>query len=200
MRWTRTDSYSAPRWPRARSHTRNFTRRRPHCLTTGTIDSAFMLSVHAHISLPRKPLTATCRYAHSRVYSTGCQILTPRGAHTLRTHPIKPTRISSPQKSCLPSGQPRACRWVVNPLFSRRLGRLPTPGGHRGGEFSFLILHGQNLAHTPVDIGDATLGLRPLYPIPDAADLAGFGPGFQLVFLRRTQAGGTAPMPPMARR
>ncbi len=62
-----------------------------------------------------------------------CTTLTPCGAHTLRTWPIKPTRISSPQCTPAASGAPAASNAALNPPFSTRVAlprgqRRPTPG------------------------------------------------------------------------
>src|SRR5262245_33016491 len=126
---TGTSSYTSPRWPRARSQTKTVKPSAAHCLTTGAIEAPCIFSVQSQRSWPVRPLTAKFKYAHSRLYSTGWTTFTPRGAHTRRTWPISPTRISSPQAKPAGSEQSLAWSWSVRPLFSR----LPAGAAKLGG-------------------------------------------------------------------
>ena len=184
IRWRRRGWYRGPRWPRARSQTRNWTRRWLHFVTTGPMDSAFILSVQAHIIFPLNPLTAKLRYAHSRLYSTSGTTFTPRGAHTRRRHPINPTRISSPQKSRWPSTQPRACNWTVNPLFSRPLDRPGTLWGNAVEALSSLSLNAQRPGASPSTYRPHHNGSVPIRPHPRCCAPDPLQPASSVGFLR----------------
>src|SRR5262245_733286 len=146
---TGTSLYTSPRWPRARSQTKTVNPSKAHCLTTGAIEVPRIFPVQSQRNWPLSPLTAKFRYAHSRLYSTGWTTFTPRGAHTRRTCPISPTRISSPQARPAGSGQPTSWSWSVSPLFSRPLVAALKPGGIVDGELWVSTLTGQRPTACP---------------------------------------------------
>ena len=127
MRLTGTPSYAAPLCPDARSHTMISTPSLAQPWTTSAMEAAFMSLVHSHMIWPSSPLTARLRYAHSYVHSTACSTFTPDGAHTRRTWPMRPTRISSAQYTPWDPVAPARRSCSVSPLFSKLPALLQMP-------------------------------------------------------------------------
>jgi len=146
---TCTSSYAGPRWPRARSHTMTDTPFSPHPCTTGARDTPFISSVQSQRNSPVKPFTARFKYAHSCLYSIICTTLTPRGAQTRRTCPIKPTRISSPQYSPDLSTQPTSVSLALRPPFSSSLALQQRPWDSEAGALSSANLTGRTPSACP---------------------------------------------------
>lgn len=152
-----------------------------------------MSSVQSQCRVPVKPLTAKFRYAHSRLYSSTCTTLTPRGAQTRRIWPIKPTRISSPQyKPAIPE-QPASSNAALS-LFPGRLLFRRRLGIARPRYFAPQIQSGKYPSHSPVCVGHTVPFLRPLHSIPNTTYLTSTRLLFQLSQLLRTQLGSLATM------
>ncbi len=127
MRWTGTPVYAAPRCPGARSHTMISTPCFAQLRITGAKAAAFMFAVQSQVIRPSSPFTARFRYAHAYVHSTACSLFTPRGAHTRRTWPMRPTRISSAQYTPWDPPAPTWRSCSLSPLFSKPPALRHTP-------------------------------------------------------------------------
>ena len=180
---TVTSAYAGPRWPGARSQTTTDTPSSPHCLTIGAMDTAFIFSVQPQRTWPLTPFTTRFRYAHVRWYSSACTTLTPRGAHTRRTWPIKPTRISSPQYRPSLSVQPMAVSWALSPPFSKPPALPQKPWDSVAEGLSSSSPGAQTRGAYPNRCTSRRIVLHPLYSIPYGPYLAFLGQRFQFALL-----------------